>query len=352
MTGQSAQPRFPELLRRVVAGEDLGRDEARWVMQRVMSGEAPPATLGAMLAALAAKGESVSELTGFSEAMLEAAVPLEVQGPSVDVVGTGGDRHRSVNISTMAALVVAGAGVKVVKHGNRAATSASGSADVLEELGIRLDASAGRVAEIAGEVGITFAFANVFHPSMRFAGPVRRELGIPTFFNVLGPLTNPARPRAGAIGVAKASMAPLMAGVYAGRGDDVVLYRSRDGLDEWSTTAPTQVWEITGGAIREHELDATEAFGMAPATLEDLRGGDPGVNAAVVRDVLAGTASPVRDAVLLGAAAALVAEGSRLEARSAPLVERMREGLRLAADSIDSGAAADVLARWVAASNR
>ncbi|WP_454300574.1 anthranilate phosphoribosyltransferase [Salana multivorans] len=344
-----AQYAVPDLLSQLIAGEDLDTAQSRWVMAQIMAGELPPAQLAGILVALAAKGESVAELRGFSEAMIEAAIPLPVPGPTVDIVGTGGDRHRSVNVSTMAALVAAGTGLRVVKHGNRAASSASGAADVLEVLGVRLDATPERVAQLAEEVGITFAFAAVFHPAMRHAGPTRGALGVRTIFNVLGPLTNPGRPRAGAIGVANAAMAPLMAEVYAARGDSVLLFRSADGLDEWATTAPATVWEIHDGKVTEHVIDATAAFGMAPATLEDLRGADAAFNAEVVRRVLGGERGAARDAVLLGAAAAVTADGSLVGTGS--LVERMEQALVVAAESIDSGAAAAVLDRWVAASN-
>ncbi|TGO04841.1 anthranilate phosphoribosyltransferase [Serinibacter arcticus] len=339
---------WPDLIRDLVDGVDLSASDAREAMEQVMAGDVTPVALAGLLIALAAKGETVEELAGLSEAMVAAAVPLPVEGRTVDIVGTGGDRHRSVNISTMAALVVAGTGLRVVKHGNRAASSASGAADVLEALGVRLDVSPGRVAELAREVGITFAFAQVFHPSMRHAGTTRRDLGVPTVFNVLGPLTNPARPVAGAIGVANARMAPLMAGVFAERGSSVLLYRSGDGLDEWATTAPAHVWEVAGGTVREHEIDAVEAFGMPRATLEDLRGADAAFNAAVVRRVLAGEVGPVRDAVVLGAASAVVAEGSLVG--TGDLVARMREGIAVAGEAIDSGAAASSLERWVLAS--
>lgn len=340
---------FPDLLTALVASQDLTAEQARWALEQVMNGEVPPSVLGGFLIGMSAKGETTEELAGFADAMIEAAQPLPVSGPIVDIVGTGGDRHRSVNISTMGALVVAGAGLKVVKHGNRAASSASGAADVLEALGVRLDAPPERVARLADEVGITFAFAALFHPAMRFAGPTRRELGVQTFFNVLGPLTNPARPRAGAVGVANERMAPLMAGVFAGRGDRVLVYRSDDGLDEWATTAPARVWEVADGDVHEHHIDARDAFGMPAATLEDLRGGDAATNAEVVRRVLAGEKGPVRDAVVLGAAAAVVAEGSLVDDGDLP--DRMAQGIEVAQESIDSGAAQQRLERWVSASN-
>lgn len=345
----SAPPTWPGLLTALVAGQDLSAAQAAWAMDQVMSGETPPVVLSAFLVALRAKGETVAELTGLADAMLAHAVAIEVPGRTVDLVGTGGDRHRSVNISTMAALVAAGAGVTIVKHGNRAASSASGSADVLEALGVRLDLPVARVAEVAGSVGITFCFAQVFHPSFRFAGPTRRDLGIPTTFNFLGPLTNPARPDAAAIGVSDARMAPLMAGVLATRGASALVFRGEDGLDELATTAPARIWEVAGGVVTEHALDARVAFGLPPATLDDLRGADATYNADVARQVLAGAPGPVRDAVLLNAAAALVADATLPGTAEGSLVDRLGAGLTLAGRSVDEGLAAAVLDRWVAA---
>ena len=343
-------PTWADLLTSLVAGRDLDPAEAGWAMDQIMAGEASPSVLGGFLIGLAAKGETVGELLGLADAMTAAAVPLHVPGPTVDIVGTGGDRHRSVNISTMAALVIAGAGLVVVKHGNRAASSASGAADVLEALGLNLDLTPARVAEVAHEAGITFAFAKTFHPSMRFAGPTRSDLGIATAFNVLGPLTNPARPAACAIGIANARVAPLMAGVFAERGTSVVAYRSQDGLDEWATTAPANIWEVCNGLVIEHEVDAREAFGMAGASLDDLRGGDARSNAEVVRSTLGGTAGPIRDAVVIGAAAAIVADGSLVG--EGEFLDRMRAAIVLAQASIDSGSATASLNRWIEASAR
>ncbi len=342
-------PTWPELISALIARSDLPADRTAWAMDQVMAGETSPVVLAGFLVALRAKGETVAELTGLADAMLTHAVPIEVEGPTVDLVGTGGDRHHSVNISTMAALVVAGAGPRVVKHGNRAASSASGSADVLEALGVRLDLDVARVAETARTVGITFCFAQVFHPSFRHAATARRELGIPTTFNFLGPLTNPARPRAAAIGVADRRMAPLMAGVLAARGTSALVFRGHDGLDELSTTAPADIWEVADGGVVEHRLDPREAFGLAPATLADLRGAEAAHNARVVRTVLAGERGPVRDAVLLNAAAALVADGSTPGTGAGALEDRLAAGLTLAAEAVDSGAASSVLDRWVAA---
>jgi anthranilate phosphoribosyltransferase len=248
-----------------------------------------------------------------------------------------------VNISTMAALVAAGAGAKVVKHGNRAASSSSGSADVLEALGVRLDLSIDRVARNAEEAGITFCFAQAFHPSFRHTAVPRKELAIPTAFNFLGPLTNPARVQASAVGVANARMAPLVAGVLARRGSRGLVFRGNDGLDELTTTGPSTVWEIRNGTVAE-QLFSPEDLGIRLATVDQLRGGDAQANAAVVREVLAGKEGAARDAVLLNAAAGLVAFDTSAEG---PLLERMRTAYARAAESIGSGAAAAVLEKWV-----
>ncbi len=271
--------------------------------------------------------------------MLAHASRFSVDGPAVDIVGTGGDRAHTVNISTMASLVIAGAGVRVVKHGNRAATSSSGAADVLEELGIRLDHGPDRVARIVQEAGITFCFAMVFHPSMRHAGVARKELGIPTAFNVLGPLTNPAQPRAAAIGVADARMAPLIAGVLAGRGTSALVFRGDDGLDELAATGGATVWEVRDGAVTERRLDPVADLGLTPVTVEDLRGGNAAHNADVARRFLAGEPGAVRETVLLNAAAGLVADGTLPGTAEGSLVERLRAAYDVAARSVDSGAA-------------
>jgi anthranilate phosphoribosyltransferase len=338
---------WPDLISTLVAGHDLDQDRTAWAMDQVMSGEVSPVRLAGFLVALRAKGETVDEMRGLVEAMVRHAVRIEVPGPTVDIVGTGGDRLNTVNISTMASLVVAGAGHRVVKHGNRAASSASGAADVIEALGVRLDVPPARVAELATEVGITFCFAMLFHPSMRHAGVARRELGVATAFNFLGPLTNPAQPGAAAIGVADPRMAPIMAGVLAGRGTSALVFRGEDGLDELSTTAPSRVWVVADGAVSEEIVDPLE-LGVPRATIADLRGGDAAHNAGVVLRMLGGQPGPVRDAVLLNAAAALVAAG----AGAGTLSQRLAEGLEVAARSVDSGAAGAALERWVTASKK
>jgi anthranilate phosphoribosyltransferase len=345
MSSSASQPlTFPNLISRLIAGEDLSATETAWAMDTVMSGDANDIQVAGFLVALRSKGETADELLGLADAMLGHAVRIEVPGPLVDIVGTGGDRASTVNISTMASLVVAGAGVRVVKHGNRAASSKCGSADVLEALGVRLDVPPERVQELASEVGITFCFAQVFHPAMRYAAIPRRELGVATAFNFLGPLTNPAQPDASAIGVADARLAPLVAGVLAARGTSSLVFRGGDGLDELTTTGPSTVWWVRDGEVEELGLDPLD-IGVPRAAMEDLRGADPEFNARVARHFLAGERGPVRDAVLLNAAAALVAAGSR----TGSLEEQMAAAMEEAARSVDSGAAADVLDRWIRA---
>jgi anthranilate phosphoribosyltransferase len=346
----AATPTWPRLLTALIEGRDLAADEARWAMSQIMAGEAAPVQIAGFLVALRAKGLTVDELTGLADEMLAHANRIDVPGPCVDVVGTGGDLKHTVNISTMAALTAAGAGVRVVKHGNRAASSSTGTADVLEALGLRLDHEPERVAELATEVGITFCFAQRFHPSMRHAGPVRKGLGIPTVFNFLGPLTNPAQPGAVAIGCPDARMAGLMAGVLASRGTSGLVFRGPDGLDELAPAGVSTIWWVRDGEVSVHEVDAAAEVGLDAVTIDDLRGGMPEENAAVVRRYLAGESGPVRATVLLNAAAALVAEGSTPGTDTGSLVERLRAGVAAAAAAVDDGRAAAVLERWVAAS--
>lgn len=343
---------WPDLLAQLLAGKDLERAQAAWAMDEIMQGQASPARLAGFLVALRSKGESVAEMTALADTMLEHAVPIEVEGRTVDIVGSGGDRSHTVNISTMASIVIAGTGIRVVKHGNRAASSSSGSADVLEALGIRLDQDIDRVAELAREVGITFCFAQVFHPSFRHAGVARKDLGVATAFNFLGPLTNPARPAATAVGVADVRMAPLLAGVFASRGTDALVFRGEDGLDELTTTAPSRVWEVRDGQVTESVLDARAELGLPSRGLEELRGRDAGYNADVARRLLDGEKGAVREVVLLNAAAGIVAHGELEGTTTGPLLERLAAGLEHAATSVDSGAAAGVLDRWAAASAR
>lgn len=343
---------WPELFSRLIAGHDLDRAQTAWAMDEIMLGQASPARLAGFLVALRAKGETVEELTALADTMLAHAVRIEVPGRTVDIVGSGGDRAHTVNISTMASLVVAGAGLRVVKHGNRASSSSSGSADVLESLGIRLDQDVERVAELASEVGITFCFAQVFHPSFRHAGIARKDLGIATAFNFLGPLTNPGQPAATAVGVADVTMAPLVAGVFAARGTDALVFRGEDGLDELAPTARSRVWEVRDGQVTESELDTAAELDLPRREIAELRGQDAAYNAGVARSFLAGERGAVRDVVLVNAAAAIVAHGELEGTVSGSLAERLRAGVDHAARAVDSGAAAEVLERWAAASAR
>ena len=338
--------RWPEVLSALVAGSDLSAEQTAWAMGEILAGEATPSQIAGFAVALRAKGETIDEVSGLVDSMYAVATPLSIPGRLLDVVGTGGDRSMSVNISTMSAIVAAGAGARVVKHGNRSASSKSGSADVLEKLGIRLDLAPDRVAQVAEQAGITFCFAAAFHPAMRHAAVPRRELGIGTTFNVLGPLTNPARAAAQAIGCADARMAPVMAGVFARRGADAWVFRGDDGLDELTTTTTSRLWQVHAGEVTEATIDPA-AHGIPQGTTEALRGGDAAHNADVVRRLLEGEQGAVRDAVLLNAAAALAVH----ESPAAEPDEALAAGLVRAREAIDSGAAKATLDRWVAASS-
>lgn len=353
MTDPAVQRSWIAVLNTLMGGEALTSADTAWVMSEIMAGEANPAQLAAFAVLLRAKGETPAELGGLVHTMLDRAPVVPVTGRAVDVVGTGADRANTVNLSTMAALVVAGSGRQVVKHGNRAATSACGTADVLEELGVAIDLPAEGVAASVAEVGIGFCFAPVFHPGTRHSGPVRRELGVPTAFNFLGPLTNPARVSASAIGCADRRMAPVMAAVLAGRGDTALVFRGDDGLDELTTTTTSSVWIACEGTVTETSVDPT-ALDIAPVPPEALRGGDRAQNAAVVRALLAGERGPVREAVLLNAAAAIAAYDGGAERPLTPqtLPAALADGMASAAEAIDSGAAAELLERWVTVSTR
>ncbi|MEU9100889.1 anthranilate phosphoribosyltransferase [Streptomyces sp. NPDC048361] len=337
---------WPGVLDSLLSGTDQSEDATAWAMDQIMSGEATNAQIAGFMIALRAKGETVAEITGLVRTMYAHAHLIQVPGPSVDIVGTGGDGAKTVNISTMSAIVVAGAGAKVVKHGNRAASSASGASDVLEKLGVNLRLSPQRVVEVAEQAGITMCFAVTFHPALRHVAAARRELGIRTTFNVLGPLTNPARVRAQATGVADPRMAPIVAGVLAERGSSALVFRGDDGLDELTTTATSRVWVVRDGAVREERFDPRDV-GIERVPVEALAGGDPSYNAEIVRRLLTGEKGPVRDAVLLNSAAALVA----LEPGEGPLAGQLAAAMVRAAEAIDSGAAQRSLDRWVAASN-
>ena len=335
---------WPEILGDLTSGRDLTVDQARAAMAEILDGAATPAQIAGFIVALRMKGETVDELTGLVDAMLAAAerVTLPDPGAVVDVVGTGGDRAHTINVSTLAALVVAGAGGRVCKHGNRAASSATGAADLLEALGVRIDCGPDEVARCVADAGIGFCFAPRFHSAMRHAGPPRRELGIPTAFNFLGPLANPAGVRRLMIGVADASMAERMVGVLAARGSErVLVVHGDDGLDELTISTTSQVVELRKGDVRAYEVDPKD-LGITPASIEALAGGDPATNAALARRVLDGERGPHRDIVCLNAGAALVAAG---------LAADLASGIGSARSSIDEGSAAAALDRLVAISN-
>jgi anthranilate phosphoribosyltransferase len=335
---------WPDVLAGLVRGEDLSADQTAWAMGEILAGAATPVQIAGFAVALRSKGETVDEMQGLVDAMYAHATPLSVEGRTLDVVGTGGDRSFSVNISTMAAIVAAGAGVTVVKHGNRSASSKAGSADVLELLGIRLDLPADDVARVARDAGITFCFAAAFHPALRHAAVARSELGIGTTFNFLGPIANPAKPAAQAIGCADVRMAPVMAGVFARRGVDAWVFRGDDGLDELTTTTTSRVWLVHDGEVVESTVDPAR-LGIPVGTVDGLRGQDAAYNAEVVRRLLAGDKGPVRDAVVLNAGAALAVHA----AEDGSGEDRLRAGLPRAARGPDAGAAQGALDRWVAA---
>lgn len=361
-------PGWPGVLGRLVAGQDLDDAAAAWAMGSILAGDATSAQIAAFVTSLRAKGETPDEVAALVRVMLGHARLLDLgdQAPAVvlDVVGTGGDQSHTVNISTMTALVCAAAGAPVVKHGNRAASSSTGTADVLEELGVSIELEPDEVAASVRSLGIGFCFAPVHHPAMRFAGPTRRELGIPTVFNILGPLTNPAGANAALIGCASAPLAPVMADVLRRRGVRAMVVRGEDGLDEISTAAATSVWDATSGEVRQIVLDPADV-GIAVADPALLRGGDRVRNAALLRATLAAGAPSaqdpdadrvraIRDAVALNGAAALACydaaraadAGVRVDGR--PLAVRITEAMPRARQAMDSGAALALLDRWAA----
>ncbi|MGW9308116.1 anthranilate phosphoribosyltransferase [Saccharomonospora azurea] len=333
---------WPTVLNELIERVDLSEDATAWAMDQVMSGEATPAQIAGFAVALRSKGETPAEISGMAKAMLAHAKRIELTTPTVDIVGTGGDRKGSVNISTMTSLVVAAAGTPVVKHGNRAASSKSGAADVLEALGVTIDSEPDDVRRCVEELGIGFCFAPVFHPAYRHTGPPRRELGVSTAFNLLGPLTNPAQPTSGLIGCAYLDKAPVLAEVYARRGHSVLLVRGDDGFDEITTTTTSTAWVVSNGQVRRTTIDPT-VLGIPLSEPDALRGGDAAANAEVVKDLVGGKKGPVRDAVLLNAAGALAAYAGF----SDDLTADLNAGLERATRTLDSGAAADLLDRWI-----
>jgi anthranilate phosphoribosyltransferase len=340
------------LLSDLLEGRSLTVAEASRAMTDIMNGDVSDARLAAFLVALRAKGESVDEVVGFRDAILSAALPLDVSTDAVDIVGSGADPIGVINVSSIAAMVVSAAGVPVIKHGNRAASSKSGANDVLTALGINISVEPDRVARVFAEIGVTYINAMVFHPGFRNAGPVRQELAIPTIFNVLGPLCNPARPEANALGMANPARIPLAVGLFQQRGATALVYRGEDGIDKITTTGHSKVFEVIRGSVTEHDFDPREV-GFTYSSIDDIRGGSPEQNAALARTVLAGERNAARDIIVLNSAAAIVAHRlSRNPAeRDRSFVQRMAEAVETSIQSIDSGAAQAKLAAWVAATH-
>src|SRR5215470_15840598 len=340
---------WPALLGQLIKGESLAAEATAWAMAEIMEGAATPAQIAAFGVALRMKGETAQEVGGLASAMLARAAPVSIPGRLTDLVGTGGDRSRTVNISTMGSIVAAAAGARIAKHGNRAASSACGAADVLEALGVVIDLPPAATEKLAQETGVVFLFAPLYHPALRHTAAPRRELGVPTVFNFLGPVANPARPQAQAVGIADPRMGPVLAGVLAGRGCSGLVFHGDDGLDELTTTGPSTVWVVRDGQVDETRFDPAQ-IGIPRCDPGDLRGGDPARNAAVARSVLAGEPGAVRETVLLNAAAALVAEAGSAE--PAHLAQALAGGYARAAEAVDSRAAATLLDRWVQSSRR
>jgi anthranilate phosphoribosyltransferase len=320
-------------------------------MTQIMAGDASDAQVGAFMLALRSKGETVDELAGLVDVMLRNAVILDTGSDAVDIVGTGGDMVGTVNISSMASILTAAAGIPVMKHGSRSASGKTGSSEMLEVLGIRLDLSPERVADVFREVGITFFFAPVFHPAMRYVAPIRRELAVPTTFNFLGPLANPAQPIATSLGVANAEIAPLMAQEVANRGRSALVFRGNDGLDELTTTGISDIWEVAGGEVRHSTLDPAN-LGIAKADLNELLGGDPQHNAHVAKSLFEGKlAGPIADIVRLNAAAGVVAYELAKDNRKIkePLVERFERAMRQVTEALEDGRGEAKLSAWMSA---
>lgn len=339
---------WQEIFETLAAGDDLSPKAAGWAMREILEDRASSVEIKAFLLALKEKGESASEVGAFVEEMFAHAAPISILERAVDVVGTGGDVAHTINISTTSAIVAAAAGARVVKHGNRAATSLSGAADLLEALGVAITLSGPAIEECVKEIGVGFCFAPMFHPAMRFAGPSRKELGVPTVFNILGPLANPAKPRAAAIGVANERMLPVMAEVLAARGVDGFLFRGDDGLDEITITTSSTVLTIGEGLVKKSTIDPQD-FGISYSTLADLRGGDALENARIARAIFAGERGAPRDAIILNSASAIAAF---VGDQSLSPIARIAAGVAAATAAIDSGAANQLLDRWIELSQK
>jgi len=347
---------WPQILSKVVADADLNRAEATWALDEIMAGNTEAGIIEAFLISLRRKGESVEELSGLVDAMLTNSLKLETGNDAVDIVGTGGDLLGTVNISSMASILTAATGVPVLKHGSRSASGKTGSAEMLETLGIRLDLKPDQIAAVFKATGISFFFAQVFHPAMRFVAPVRKLLAVPTTFNFLGPLANPAQPIATSLGVANRSIAPLMASELASRGRSALVFRGNDGLDELSTTSNNEIWQVSGGVVSPSELNAGK-LGLKRAETSQLIGGDAAHNAQVARDLFAlntsGNLGAIRDIVVLNAAGGVVSYEMSKDPSKADvaLQTRFEDALHKVSLALDSGAAELKLNQWVSATN-
>jgi anthranilate phosphoribosyltransferase len=345
---------WPEILGKLLLKQSLERNEANWAMSQIMAGDASDAQVGAFMLALRSKGETVDELAGLVDIMLRNAVILDTGSDAVDIVGTGGDMVGTVNISSMASILTASTGIPVMKHGSRSASGKTGSSEMLEVLGIRLDLSPERVADVFREVGITFFFAPVFHPAMRYVAPIRRELGVPTTFNFLGPLANPAQPIATSLGVANREVAPLMAQEVANRGRSALVFRGNDGLDELTTTGISDIWEVAGGEVRHSTLNPQD-LGLAKAELSDLLGGDPQHNALVAKSLFeGGLKGPIAGIVRLNAAAGVVAYELAKDSNliEEPLVERFDRAIQQVTEALEDGRGEAKLSAWMSATQQ
>ena len=351
------QPSWPTILAKLIAKINLERSEANWAMSQIMAGDSSEAEIAAFMLALRSKGETVSELAGLVDVMLKQAVLLDTGNDALDIVGTGGDMVGTVNVSSMASILASAAGVPVMKHGSRSASGKTGSSEMLEVLGVKLDLSPQRVAEVFKETGITFFFAPVFHPAMRHVAPIRKQLGVPTTFNFLGPLANPAQPIATSLGVANPDIAPLMARELAERGRFGLVFRGNDGLDELTTTTTSTIWFVSPEGVQKQQLNPAD-FGIKTASQDSLIGGDAQHNAQVARDLFAGKTQnnlgAVRDIVILNAAGGVVAYrvAKNPQLAGSSLKTQFESAIAAVTEALDSGKAEAKIEQWVSATQQ
>lgn len=322
--------------------KNLAPDQIKFAMSEILEGRASDQQISEFLLGLKNKGETPEEVNALVDVLYQHATLIDIPDRAIDVVGTGGDGFNTINISTSAAIVTTAAGARVIKHGNRAASSKSGSADLLEALDIKIDLNASQVSEIVRKIGIGFAYAPNFHPAMRYAAPVRKSLGTPTIFNILGPLANPARPKVVAIGVAREEMVPLVAEVLAARGCEGFVFRGREGLDEISIAGKTDIFQLNNGIVTKHEFDPSD-IGVDKNSLESIRGGDADLNARITLEVFSGKSGPYREAILLNSAIAIAAFKGDFDLG---IEQQIANGYVLAKSAIDSGKAKDLVYRW------